>query len=292
MNKKGLLWVGLGVVGGAIAIFFTGQAVASQMAAKKVDQLVADAAEFADVDYQKVQASLLGQGTKVKNVVISPVGSENKYKVDEIVLYQYDEQDTVPTHLKMAVNGMHLAVADMGANAAVFKELGYDKEIAMNFSTDYQYKAKDGLIQVKEFKLGADRVGDLAVNFQLANVDLSQESVAAMPMSLLSMTFQNALITYRDDSFLEKMFEQAAAAKKVSVAEFKKEAIASLKQDPNMIKALSEEQRQEIEKFINSPEKFAISMSPDQPVPFTSLMGLANNPSAVTELLSLKFQAN
>ncbi len=290
MNKKGLL--GVGIVGGAIALFFAGQAVASQMAAKKVDQLVADAAEFVDVDYQKVQASLLGQGTKVKNVVISPVGSNEQYKVDEIVLYQYDEKDTVPTHLKMAVNGIHLAVADMGANAAVFKELGYDKEIAMNFSTDYQYKAEDGLVQMKEFKIGADRVGHLAVNFQLANVDLSKEAVASLPMSLLTTTFQNALITYQDDSFLEKMFEQSAAAKSVSVAEFKKEAIASLNQDPDMSKALSEEQRQEIEKFINSPQKFAISMSPDQPVPLTSLMGIANNPSAVADLLSIEFKAN
>lgn len=290
MNKKGLL--GVGVVGGAIALFFAGQAVASQMAAKKVDQLVADAAEFVDVDYQKVQASLLGQGTKVKNVVISPVGSEEQYKVDEIVLYQYDEKEAVPTHLKMAVNGMQIAVADMGENAAVFKELGYEKDIAMNFSADYQYEADDGLVQVKEFKLGADNVGDLAVNFQLANVDLSEAAVAAIPMSLLAMTFQNASIVYQDDSFLEKMFEQAAAAKSVSVAEFKKEAIASLKQDPDMSKALSDEQRQEIEKFINSPQKFAISMSPDEPVPLTSLMGMANNPSAISDLLSLEFAAN
>ncbi len=290
MNKK--RWLGVGAVGGAIALFFTGQAVASQMAAKKVDQLVADAADFVDVDYQKVQASLLGRGTRVKNVVVSPVGSEEQYKVDEIVLYQYKEKDTVPTQLKMAVNGIQLAVADMGENAAVFKALGYDEDIAMNFSSDYQYRAEDGLIQVKEFKLGADNVGELAVNFQLANVDLSEEAVASMPISLLTMTVQNASIIYQDDAFLEKMFEQAAAANSVSVAEFKKDAIASLKQDPDISNALNDEQRQEIEKFINSPQKFAISISPDEPVPFTSLIGIVNDPGAVADLLALKFKAN
>ncbi|MGB3787225.1 MAG: hypothetical protein WA949_04385, partial [Phormidesmis sp.] len=124
MNKK--LWVGAGAVG-AIALVIGGKVLASRAAAKELDKAIADVSEYVDVDYRKVDVSLLGRGTTVKDVVITPVASGNAIRVDEMTLYKYEDENEIPTYLNMAVKGIALDATTLGENAEMFSELGYGK---------------------------------------------------------------------------------------------------------------------------------------------------------------------
>ncbi len=290
MNKK--LMAAAGVVGGAIALFVGGQVFASRAAAKEVDKAIAGVSQFVDIDYKKVNASLLSRSTKVKDITLSPVGSGEQFKVNEVVVHKYDTSNEIPTNVNMAINGMELNMAAMGENANSLKELGYDKPLSVNFATEYQYQEKEKEVHLQKFKVGAEEVGDMDVSVHLSNVSLDPAAMASMPFSLLGMVFHSATFTYDDDSLVTRMFDTAAAAQGVSVEELKKEAIASLEKDlASGEEGLSKELVEEMKKFIQNPSGFSVSMEPEKPVPVSELMTTGGDPTKVIELLNVRFKS-
>ncbi len=291
MNQKVITVAG--VVGGAIALFAGGQAYVSYAAAKEVDKAIDSVSEFVTVDYRKVNASLLGGGTHVKDIVVSPVGSGEQYTLDEVVVYDYDQTaDDIPTHINMAVNGMALDLASMGENANSLKEFGYDEALSVDFATEYQYQEAEKEVRLKKFKVGAKDVGDLDVSVHLSNISLDPATMASMPFSMFGMVLNEAKITYDDDSLVTRMFDTAAAAKGVSVAELKKEAIASLEPDLASGEAgLTKELVAEMKDFINDPKGFSVSMSPTNPVPVSELMTTGGDADQIIRLLNVRFES-
>jgi hypothetical protein len=282
--------VGLGVVGGAIALALGGQAYASHMAAKEIDSAIANVSDFVQVDYEKVNASLLGRGTQVKDVSITPVGSTESIQVDEVVVYKYDKKGEVPTHVSMAINGMMLPASAVG-EATPLQPFGYDKDLSVDFATEYQYQEKEQAIRLKKFQVGAEEVGDLDLTLHLSNVPMDEGALANYPMSLLGAVFHEAKLTYKDDSLVTRMFDTGAASQGVSVDDFKKEAIANLEASLAAgEEGLSKELVKEITAFINNPDDFSLTMSPKEPVPFSSLMGIGG-PDEVIELLNVQFKS-
>ena len=290
MNKKVI--AALGVVGGAIALLVGGQAYVSYAATKEVNKAIDSVSEFVTVDYKKVNTSLLGGGTHVKDVVVSPVGSGKQYSVDEVVVYNYDKTaDNIPKHVNIAVNGMALDPASVGGNANAFKEFGYDKALSVNFATDYHYQEAEKEVRQK-FKMGAKDVGDLDVNLDLANVSMDPATVASIPFSMLGVVLNEAKITYADDSLVTRMFDKAAASQGVSVAEFKKQAIASLEENLASGKSgMTKELVAEMKNFINDPKGFSVSMNPSKPVPLNELMTTGGDTDKIIKLLNLRFES-
>jgi len=287
MDKKVLAGVG---IGGVVALFLGGNAIASRIAAKQVDQAIADVSEFVEIDYRKVDQSLLGRGTTVKDVVITPVLSGDSIAVDEVVLYDFKQKNDVPTYMKFAVNGLSLTEESM-ETSELFTDLGYEGEVAANFETEYEYEEDGQMMRLKKFEVGAKNVGDIEMNFQFSNISLDEEAIASLPFSLFGAEFHNARISYKDDSFIERVFETTAAAEGISVEEAKESAIADLEADFQTGESgLPEEFVSEMKAFIQDPDRFTITFSPDEPVPMSSFLGV-EGPEAVIELLNVKFES-
>ena len=277
-------------IGGVIALVLGGQAIASRIAAKEVDKAIADVSDVVDIEYRKVNHSLLGRGTSVKDVTITPIDGDGPIAVDEIVLYDFKQKDDVPTYMKFAVNGFSLT--SPGAETSeMLTELGYEGDVNANFETEYEYEADDKTMRLKKFEVGADDVGDIEMSFQFSNISLDEEAMASLPFSLFSAEFHNAEITYRDDSFMERIFETTAAAEGISVEEAKDSAIADLEAEYASGESdLPEEFVQEMKSFIQDPDRFTITFSPAEPVPMTSFMGV-EGPEDVIELLNVRFES-
>lgn len=291
MNKTVL--TAAGVVGGAIALFAGADFFANKAAAKEVDKAIAGVSQFVDIDYRKVDASLLGGGTKVKGITIAPAGSGEQYSVDELVVYDYEKTEgDVPSEIDMAVKGMSLNLAEMGEQGESLKKFGYGNELSVNFATQYEYAEDEQAIRLKKFEVGADDVGDLDMSIHISNVSLDPAAIANMPFSLFGMTFHEAEIKYDDDSLVERMFETAAAAEGKSVDDLKKEAIADLEADlASGEEGLDRELVDEMKNFINNPKKFSITFSPDQPVTFSQFMETGGDSKAIVELLNVRFES-
>ncbi|EDX84519.1 hypothetical protein S7335_2216 [Synechococcus sp. PCC 7335] len=287
MNKKA--WLGIGIVG-AIALVVGGKLWVSRSAAKEVDKAIADVSDYVDVDYRKVDVSLLGRGTTLKDVVVTPIASGNAIRVDEMTLYRYEDEDQVPTYLNMAIRGIELDETALGENAEMFSELGYGKEISATVITEYEYEADDRTVELKQLKLGADQVGDMEMTLELGNIALDQSTLNSLPFSLFGAQFEGAKITYEDDSFVKRLFETTAAAEGISVEEVKAEAIAGLESEVANGNTLSPEFIEEMKDFINDPDSFAITFAPEEPVPLSAFITISG-PEDLIELLNVQFES-
>lgn len=96
MDKKVLAGVG---IGGAITLVLGGQTFVGHLAARELDKAIEDMSDVATVEYKKVDHSFFGQGTTVKDVTITPVGTNESIKAKEVVLYDFKEKDNVPTYM-------------------------------------------------------------------------------------------------------------------------------------------------------------------------------------------------
>lgn len=287
MKKKA--WLGVGIVG-AIALVIGGKFWLSQAAAKEVDKAIADVSDYVDVDYRKVDVSLLGRGTTLKDVVVTPVASGNALRVNEMTLYRYEDEDKVPTYLNMAIRGIELDQSALGENAEMFSELGYGKEISANIVTEYEYEADDRTVELKQLRLGADQVGDMEMTLELGNIVLDQSTLNSLPFSLFGAQFEDAKITYEDDSFVKRLFETTAAAEGISVEEAKAEAIAGLESEVANGDTLSPEFIEEMKDFINNPDSFSITFAPEEPVPLSAFITIGG-PEDLVELLNVQFES-
>ncbi|MGD1899568.1 MAG: hypothetical protein ACFB16_21810 [Phormidesmis sp.] len=286
MDKKVLAGVGIGAV---VALFLGGNAVASHIAKKEVDKAIADVSDVVGIEYKKVNQSLLGGGTTVKDVVITPVGTAEPIKVNQVVLYDFDQKDDVPTYLNFAFEGISLNLATLNESGDNLAELGYDNELSGDFSTEYEYDEAKQVVRLKKIEVGAEDLGTIEMNMELANITMDQDTLASLPFSLLGAEFQNAKITYRDDSFFERIIESGAEAEGISVDDAKKELIASLSGGEGD-DALPQEFIDEMTDFINDPDSFSMTFSPAEPVPFVSLSG-ASTPEDFIELLNVRFES-
>ncbi len=286
MDKKVVAGVGMGAV---IALFLGGKAVASHIAAKEVDKAIADVAEYVEVDYQKVDQSLIGRGTTVKGVVITPVGSSDPIKVDKVVLYDFDQKNDIPTRLDFALKGISIDLATLNENGASLAELGYEGDLSGDFATEYEYTADEKIIRLKKIELGAEDVGTFEIDLELANVILDDDAIANFPFSLLGAELQNGKITYSDDSFIERVIETGAAEEGITVDEAKQSLIASLEEGATE-GALPAEFVAEMKEFIDDPDSFSLTLAPDQPVPFISFTQL-NTPGDFIKLLNARLES-
>ncbi|MEL6492152.1 MAG: hypothetical protein AAFV85_14900 [Cyanobacteria bacterium J06634_6] len=285
MDKKVLAGVG---IGGAIALVVGGQAVVGHLAAKELDKAIEDVSDIAIIEYQKVDHSFFGNGTTVKDVVITPVGSTDSIRAKEVVLYDFKEENDVPTYMNFAVNGIAMSSEAMAESTEIFSELGYDKDLDADFAAEYEYNADDKTVNLKKFKLGADDVGAMELSFQFANLTPDQTMVDNFPFSLFGAEFVGAKIQYSDDSFIDKILESTAEEQGITLKEAKEEAIKGLEADSADLPA---DFVKEMKNFINDPESFTITFDPDSPVPLSSLMGAVESPEAVVELLNITFDS-
>ena len=232
---------------------------------------------------------MLGLGTTVKDVSITPVGSSDPIKVDEVVLYDFDQKDDVPTYMNFALKGIALDLATMEENGANLVELGYEGMLSGDFSTEYEYDEASQTVRLKKIEMGAEDFGTGEFNMELANVSLDEDAIATFPLSLFGAEFINAKITYEDDSFVERILKSGAEAEGITLEEAKEALIADLEAEADG-DALPENFVAEMKDFINNPDSFSMTFSPEQPVPFSSFLELST-PEAVVDRLNVSFES-
>ena len=85
MKKPQVIGLGAAII---IGFAYVGAKMyASSIAEEKIDMAIANLVNYVDVDYRNVSVDLLGFDVHVSDIVISPVSSEEKINIDEIVVF-------------------------------------------------------------------------------------------------------------------------------------------------------------------------------------------------------------
>ena len=122
MSKKQITGIGILVV--LIAIYAGVKMYASNVAERKVNEAIAKVSKYADIDYKKVSLNLLWMDVKISGILVSPAGSKEKLKIDEIVIHDIDYKADIPAFLSISCNGIELNMEELGEKAKQLRELG------------------------------------------------------------------------------------------------------------------------------------------------------------------------
>lgn len=289
MSKKQITGIGIAVV--LIAIYMGVKMYASNVAEGKVNEAIAKAANVADIDYEKVSVDLLGMDVRISGIIVSPADSEEKLKIDEIVIYDIDDNADIPTFLSMTCNGIELNMKDLGEEAEKLRRLGYNDKLMVNLTAEYAYDKEKKEIDIKKIGIGADEAGEINVSFRLGNISLEPEKIAGLLFSFPQVIFHEAKIEYDDDSLVERLMKLGAEEQQVNIKDFKKSLIQEVEKeiekekDDFTKKALSE-----VKEFLEDPEEFSISASPSKPHPLGRIMRI-NEPKDVIKLLNIQIKS-
>jgi hypothetical protein len=289
MSKKQITGIGITVL--LIAIYIGFKMYASNIAEGNVNEAIAKAANFADIDYKKVSVDLFGTDVRISDIIVSPADSKKKFKIDEIVIHDIDDKADIPTFLSVSCNGIELNMEELGEGAEQLRKLGYNDKMMVNLNLDYAYNKEKKEIDIKKIGIGADEAGEITVRFRLGNISLEPEEIAGLLFSFPQLIFHEATIKYNDDSLAERLMELSAERKQVSVEDFRRSLIQDIEneiakeKDDFTKKVLSE-----IKKFLESPDKFSISASPSKPQSFGRIMR-TNKPQEVIKLLNIQIKS-
>ena len=290
--KKAVLAAGA-VVGSAIALAVGAQIVSNCSAEKEVDRVIANVSDVVDVEYKDVESTFFSQGTKVQELTLSAVGSEETVSIDEVTVYEYETtEEDIPEALDVAIEGIALRLSDIGEQGEALRDIGYGEELLVNVAAKYEYEAEENAVHIEKMTVGADDVGDFDMNLKLANVSLDTDAIAGFPFSFFGVAFEAAEITYRDDSFMDKMFEAMAESEGISVQELKAELIEGL--DSGLDESADELDKElvsNLKDFIQNPDSFSVSFSPNEPINFLTFMGISGDPEALVDTLNIRFES-
>ena len=288
MEKKQIAGISIAVL--LATVYFGAKMYAANVAEAKVNEAIAKAGKFADIDYDDVAVDLLGMNVRVSNVLVSPADQKEKIKIGEIVIYDIDDKSEVPTRMAIACNGIELNTKDLGEKAEGLIKLGYNDKILVNFSSEYNYDKEKKELDIKKISLGADDAGELIISFSLGNIDINEKDISALPFMAPEFLFKNANIKYVDDSLTNRIIKVSAEEKQTEIIEFKDAIIQNIEkeiaseQDEFTKKALGE-----IANFFKKPHALSISASPEKPQPIGRIMRV-DDPKEVIKLLNVEIK--
>ena len=285
--KKRIIGLGVAVV---LAGSYAGASVyVSHEAEKAVEKAVKEVSKYAEIRYENVWVDLLSQKTYLSDIVITSVESQEKLHVDQIIIKNFDKQTDIAIMADFSINGIKLDLNKHPDKTQKITELGYKGELLLNMAVNFDYDSQKKALNLKDFTLGIDNVGDISINFQLNGLNLESNSIFGMLMNP-ELSLQNASIRYQDHSLAERLFKRAAAKEKVSIETYKKVGIQNLQQ------LLDEEQDvftktalQQIIVFIENPHSFSMSASPEKPFPLGGFM-MIKAPKDLIKQLNIKIE--
>lgn len=288
MNKKQIAGIGIAVL--LIAIYSGIKTYSSNIAEEKVNEAIAKAVNFADIDYNKVSVDLLGNDVKISDIIVSPADTEEKLTIDEIIIHDIDDKAEIPTFLSISCNGIELKMEDFGEEAKNIRELGYTDKIMLNLKVEYAYDEVKKELDFKKISLGADDVGKISFGFRLGNISLEPDEIAGLPFNFEQIIFHEAKLKYEDDSLAERIIKLGAKEQQTNVKDFKKFLIQEVETEIEKEKDdFSKKALNEVKEFIEDPEEFSISASPSKPYPLGRIMRI-EDPKDVLRLLNIQIK--
>ena len=295
MKKLAIAGLSIGVLG--VGLYFGANLYGTKVAEAKVNKLI-DGMEDENlaVEYKDISFNPLGQDVHLEDITIKATDDPTEITIEKVIIREIDEKSDMPTVMDASVKGLavDLNKPEQLEMARFLKEAGYDTELTFDIDTKYQYDPTTREMNVETLKVSANQVGDLNVKMKLGNVDLDTiESPKATPTSNMDTLFHGFEITYRDDSFADKLLESIAAEQGISVGELKGQMTTQLTQASQFFistdNELANQAVSEAIAFIEDPKGFSISVQPDAPLQVDNLM--SENPDNWADMLNIEIKA-
>jgi len=285
MNAKKILIASVCIL--MIAAGYIGiKGYANKLAEAKLQEAIAAIEFYADISYKKVNVNLFGLNAHINEVIVSPHGSKENIFIDEIVIYEIDNKNEIPTFAHIKLNGLHSDTSNKDKN--FFINLGYAGNIKVNIELDYVYRKNERAFYCDRFSYGADRIGTLNLKYHISNLDLDSDNILFLDSPFPNILIHNAKISFQNESLVERFMQMKAK-------EEGKEAVRLMQEIAEMIDeeisrtndAFYQETLHILKEFIKDPDKIDVELAPETPISLDRILETKNLREAV-KLLNAK----
>ena len=287
MNKKLVLRVCLALA--VLGIYMGVKMVVSNIAEKRVNESIAEVSDFVEIEYRRVDVDLVRFDFHLSDVLVSPIGTEEKVKVEKIVIKKLDHKSDIPAFLDVAVKGIE--IRQLKKDAMAIRDLGYEDELRLNLHFNYHYDKQKKELDVKKISVGADGAGRLETRFRFGNIDLNTKNMFAILLAYPRILIHDAKLIYIDNSLVERLMRSAARKENKDVKEYQKDLIQKINEEIEIEKSdFSKTALNAIKDFLENPRKLSISASPESP---QSLKGIidVDKPQDLIPLLNIRIES-
>lgn len=275
-----------------VGLYFGAKVYLTGLCRKEADATIARLAPYAAVRYDGISFNVFTMHTTLSDVTIATPGASESLRVQELVVNDVDRHAQFPQYLSVTLKGIAVDLREGSELAKNFKKLGYKDKIFYDVNVDYIYDNQKRELFIKKLAVQAKDVGRLALELHLGNIGFDQTQLLTLLFTYPSVLLYDGKIQYVDDSLASRIMADQAKDSHQDIASYKKSIIASMKEqagdknDPYIREATTS-----LEKFINTPDTFSISVAPEQPQPIGRLLRL-QHPAALLRLLRLHFSAS
>jgi hypothetical protein len=287
MHKKVLAGIAAVVV--LIGLYFGVTMYASNMAAKQVDIAIARMGPGISATYKNVSYNILNKHVTIDDVVIMAPGSPQPMHIKQMLVKNLDQTSPTPAFMAMDFKGIVIDLKGLGQDAAAV-ELGYADTLSCDLGIDYTYARDKKDLDLKKISVTVKDAGTLNLSLRLGNIDIDPNQAVALLFTYPRVLLQQASLTYRDDSLMDRLLKAEAKKTGCDVAAVKqkltRDADAALSGQNNelLVAALTA-----VKQFINKPKELSISATPATPVSLGQI-GEAATPDAVSRMLNLQIK--
>ncbi|MEE4359679.1 MAG: peptidoglycan-binding protein [Desulfococcaceae bacterium] len=270
---KKTVFISIAVIFVFTGIYFGVKTYASNEAEKKINLALEKNAGIIDLDYKDVSVDLIGMDVRISDIQFSPPDEKEKLKIKEIIIHDFDEKSEIPSFLSVSVRGLELNPDEFGKDGENIRNLGYTDKLLVNLKADYVYEKEKRELNIKKIGIGADDVGEISVSLHISNIDLSPENFMGILFTFPQIILHKAEIVYKDDSLAERYFALEAKEKDMDTDKFKSLMIQEIEKEIEKEKNdFARNLLVKIKDFVNDPEEFSISATPESPSPLGQIM--------------------
>ena len=283
--------LGIAIIIAIITVYAGAKIYLTKLAKAEVDVAIAEISDTTDITYDKVSLDLLAMDVHISDITISPINSDEKLNISEIIIHEFDEESEVPSFFSFSCNGIELKIKKTGEKADNLRALGYKDQIIANISGNYAYDEDKQELTIKNIGVGAEEAGNILISFRLGNISIDQEAIQTLFFTFPSLLLHEAKITYEDDSLIQRVIALEAQKAQITPEEFKKSLLDELDKDiENEKDDYTKKALGEIKSFFENPKEITLTASPSEPLPLGALMN-TEDPKELIKLLNIKIKS-
>lgn len=128
---------------------------------------------------------------------------------------------------------------------------------------------------------------DLYLNSELYDIDED-----AVFDNFVNLKFDELLLYFENNGLIENIYQFASKNQNTSVSDFKTSLNNDLLLNNIFLNFINEEILTELSKFIDYPNNLKITIDPNPDLTILQIIGLADNPQILIDILNIKFKSN
>ena len=253
---------------------------ANSLAEAKLQEAFAAIEFYADISYKKVNVNLFGLNAHINEVIVSPHGSKENIFIDEIVIYEIDNKNQIPTFAHIKLNGLISGTSNEEKNLS--KNLGYAGNIKVNIELDYVYRKNERALYCDRFSYGADKIGTINLKYHISNLDLDFDNIIFLDSPFPNLLIHNVEMSFQNESFVERFMQMKAKEEGKEDAIFMQEIVEMIEEEISRTNdAFYQETLHVLKEFIKDPDKIVVEFAPDTPISLDSILEIDNLSEAI-----------